>query len=175
MFGARSRSRMLVIVAALVAIAVGVVLGVTLSGGTSGPTKAQYVVKADAICKTAKTRTTPLIREIAASVASLEGGSGNVQALATLVDRLHTEAAADLARLRALAQPSGDHAAIERFLQPLTSVVDAMGKAVSALRGGQPLQAVGLLQQMQSTAQQFTSAAQGYGVTQCSQLLSALG
>jgi len=169
------RFRAFVIVIALAAIAGGVVLGVTLSTGSSGPTKAQYVGRADAICAAAKAQTTSEIKQIAASAASLASGSqASAQKLATLLQQLHTATAADLARLRALAQPSGDHAAIERFLKPLGSVVHALSEAASALRGSQPLQALGLLEQLQPTAQQLTSAARAYGLGACSQLLSAL-
>ena len=166
----------MVIVIALAVIVVGVVLGITLSTGSSGPTKAQYISRADAICATAKARTTPIVKQIATAAASLAGGGpGSAKKLATLLAQLHTAAAADLARLRGLTQPSGEHAAIERFLTPLTSVVDAIGTAASTLRGSQPLQAVGSLQQLQPTVQQFTSAAQAYGLSDCSQLLGTLG
>jgi hypothetical protein len=54
-------------------------------------------------------------------------------------------------------------------------VVDAIGEAASTLRGSQPLQALGLLQQVQPAARQLTSAAEAYGLRECSKLLSALG
>lgn len=165
----------MVIAIVLVAAVVGVVLGVTLSGGRGGPSKATYLGRADAICKTARSQTDPLIKQIAVTAASLASGAqGSAQKLAALAEKLHAEAAADLARLRALAQPSGDHAAIERFLTPLHTVVAAIGMAASVLRGGQPLQALGLLQAVQPAAQQLTSAARAYGLADCSRLLAAL-
>jgi hypothetical protein len=161
---------------ALTAIVVGVVLGVTLSGGNSGPTKAQYTAKADAICKTATSQAAPLIKQITPLAASLAtGATASAQKLASLLGQLHTDTAGDLARLRALAQPSSDHAAINRFLKPLTSVVDAIATAASTLRGSNPAQALGGLEQLQPTAGQVTSAAHAYGLTQCGQLFSALG
>jgi hypothetical protein len=100
---------------------------------------------ADAICKQAKTRTASLIGEITTSAASLAAGtSGSAQRLATLLDQLRAESSADLAKLRAFAQPSGDHAAIQRFLQPLGTVVAASGQAAATLRSRQPLQALAL-------------------------------
>ena len=46
----------MVIAIALVAGRVGVVLGVTLGGGRGGPSKAIFVGRAGAICKTARWR-----------------------------------------------------------------------------------------------------------------------
>jgi len=161
---------------ALIAIVVGVALGVTLSGGSSGLTKAQYTAKADALCKSATSQTTPLIKQVVPLAASLAtGATASAQKLASLLGQLHTVTAAGLARLRALAQPSSDHAAINRFLKPLTSVVDAIATAVSMLRGSNPAQALGELEQLQPTAGQVTSAAHAYGLAQCGQLFSALG
>ncbi|MFI4985493.1 MAG: hypothetical protein ACHP93_04140 [Solirubrobacterales bacterium] len=156
--------------------AVGGLLVLAGCGGSSGPSKAQYVAKADAICTTAHTQTAPLIQQVTAAGASLaSGGAPSARRLATVVRRLHDVAASGLARLRALRQPSGDHAAIERFLAPLASVVDAIGQAATALGSGQAPQALGLLQQVQPVAQQVTSAAQTYGLQQCGSVLSALG
>lgn len=163
----------------ITAVAVSGLLALAGCGGSSGPSKAQYVAKADAICTTAHTQTAPLIQQVAAAGASLaSGGAGaasGARRLASVVQRLHDVAAAGLAQLRALRQPSGDHAAIERFLTPLASVVDAIGQAATALGSGQAPQALALLQQVAPVAQQVASAAQAYGLTQCGSVVSALG
>lgn len=160
----------------LIAVVVGVVLGVTLSGGSGGTTKAQYVSRADVICVTTRSEISPLIKRIVTAAASLAaGGGGSAQQLAPLVERLHDETAAGLSELRALKQPAGARAAIEGFLRPLGRVVDALSAADQDLISGQPLQALALLQEMQPTAAQVRAAAQVYGLTDCSQLLSALG
>lgn len=145
-------------------------------GGGGGPSKSQYIAKADAICHAAQTQTAPLVQQVSATGAALAtGGAGSAQRLATTVQRLHDVAAGSLAQLRALRQPSGDHAAIERFLTPLASVVDAMRQAAAALGSGQAPQAFALLQQLQPVAHQVTNAAQAYGLRQCGSVLSPLG
>ena len=88
---------------------------------------------------------------------------------------MHTAAAGSLAQLQRLKQPSGDHAAIERFLTPLGRVVDAIGKAAVAVGSGQVPAALGLLEQAGPVAEDATAAAQAYGMRQCETVLAALG
>jgi len=166
------------VVAAVVAVAVvvGVVLAVTLSSGggkPSGPTKAQYLARADAICKTTAAKINPLIgRAKADAPALLTGGSG--AQLVPIFRRLEAAAAGGLAQLRALPEPSGDHAAIQAFLVPLGGVVTALGDAAGDLGSGNTGKAIQLFTQTLQIAPQVTSAAQAYGYTACSQLVAAL-
>ena len=151
-------------------------VGCGSSSSSSGPTKAQYVAKADAICSAAGAKTAPLISKLVAGGASLASGSASgARELAPVLAKLHDEAAASLAQLRALKQPKGEAAKIESYLSPLTNVVAAAGQAAASLRAGQAAPALGLLGQVQSDAQQATSAAQAYGVAPCGSVLSALG
>ena len=92
-----------------------------------------------------------------------------------MLAQLHDTAAGSLAQLRALSRPKGENTKIEGFLSPLTDVVEAAGQAASSLDAGQASAALGLLAQVQSDAQQATSAAQAYGVAPCGSVLSALG
>jgi len=161
-------------VAAVAALAS--VLALAGCGGSSGPAKSQFVTKADAICQATQTQATPLIHQITAGgVALATGGASAARQIAPAVHRLHTVAAGGLARLKALAQPSGAKAAIQKFLTPLAKVVDTIDKAAAALSQGQGPQALGLLQQAQPLAQQVTSAATAYGLPRCGSILSALG
>ena len=105
----------------------------------------------------------------------MSGGASSARRLAKVVQRLHAVAADGLAKLQALRQPSGDHAAIERFLTPLATVVDAIGQAAAALRSGQAPEALALLQRAQPVSQQVTGAAQAHGLRQCESVVSALG
>ena len=152
------------------------VLALAGCGGSSAPAKSQFVTKADAICKTTRTQITPLIHQITAGGAALvTGGATAAHQIAPAVQRLHTVAAGGLTKLKALSQPSGSHTAIQKFLTPLATVVDAIGKAAVALSQGQGPQALALLQQAQPLAQQVTSAATAYGLPQCESIVSALG
>lgn len=156
--------------------AIAAVLAGCGSSSNSGVTKAQYVAKADAICKAAAAQTGPIVgRIIAAGPALASANAKTAKEIAPLVGRLHEQAASSLAQLRALKEPNADHSGIERFLSPLTNVVGAVGQAASTLRAGQGSAALGLLAQVQPEAQQAASAAQAYGVGPCGSVLSALG
>jgi len=158
--------------AAALTLALALVLG---GCGSSAPTKSQYIAKAGAICATASTQTAPLIKQVTASAVALStGGASAVARLASAVSQLHTVAASNLEKLQKLEQPSGDHAAIERFLTPFAGVVSAIDQAATALGKGQAQQALGLLEQIRPSAEQATSAAHAYGLTQCETVLSAL-
>jgi hypothetical protein len=157
-------------------LAIGGVLGLSGCGGSSGPSKSAYIAKANAICQTAHSQTTPLIKQVTSLAGSLSSGSSSApQRLAGTLSRLHTVAAGYLAQLQRLKQPSGDHAAIERFLTPLAQVVDAIGKAAVAIGSGQVPAALGLLEQASPVAQDATAAAHAYGMHQCETVLAALG
>lgn len=141
-------------------------------GGGGGASRAAYIARADRICAAARTQGGPLVAQLtAAATGSLS--SGSAAELAGVVGQLHAIEAHALAQLRALAQPSGDHDAIERFLGPSSQVVDAMSQAQAALSRGDLTGALGLLQQTQATAQQAKSAADSYGFKQCGLVLSA--
>jgi len=151
----------------LAAAVAGMVL--LASCGASHPTKAQYTAKANAICATASGRTAPLMKQLIVTAESLgsPGGQSATQALAGDLQQLHAIAAGALAKLRALSQPSGGHAAIQRFLTPFASVTDTLGRAASVSAAGQPQQALEQLAGVVSGVQQTASAADAYGLRSC--------
>ncbi len=156
---------------------VGLLLaGCGSSSKPSGPTKAQYVTKADAICKAAGEKTAPLISKLEAGGAALASGSpAAARELATVVGGLHEYGASALTQLRALKQPKGEKTAVESFLSPLSNVVSAAGQAASSLSSGQGSAALGLLADVQSEAQKATKAADAYGVAPCGSVVAAIG
>jgi hypothetical protein len=166
--------------AVLAAVALGACGG---SGGTSttkstasGPTKAQFIAQADAICKTTEAKLAPLIKELAAGAAKLLAGtSSSTGQLATPLTKAHTVAAAGLTELQALAQPAGDHKQIEKFLSPLGQIVGSLATAAGGLSKGQSTEALAQLEQDQAPAQAVTGAATAYGLRGCETIFSALG
>jgi len=146
------------------------------SSSSSGPTKAQYVAGTAGICKSTQARLTPLIGKLAGAAAQiLTGGSGAAAKAVPAVEQLQSIAASGLSRLRALPQPAGDHAAIAKFLTPLSSIVDSIATVASGLKKGQGAQALAQLQSDRTLAAQITSAAKKYGLRQCETIFSALG
>lgn len=151
----------------------GVLALTACGGGGGGPNRSAYITKANAICQRASSQTGPLIKQVTSLAASVTSGRSSTQLAGTL-SRLHTVAAGFLAQLERLKQPSGDRAAIKRFLTPLAQVVDAIGKAAAAVGGGQLPAALGLLERAGPVAQDATAAAQAYGMRQCETVLAVL-
>ncbi len=167
---ARPGARALVLVLTAAAIA-----GCGGGSAATGPTHKQYVARADAICRAARTQTNELIAKIKALAPKLLlGGTAAAPSAPGLVAQLHHAAAADLARLRALAQPSGDRAAIAKFLHPLSTIVSEMSNAEADLRAGHAIDAAALFSNAIPTAQAVRSAASAYGFKDCPGLLAAL-
>jgi hypothetical protein len=161
------------VVALLVASGVLALYG---CGGGGGPAKSAYIAQANAICQTARSQTTPLITEVTSLAGSVAlGSSSAADRLAGSLSRLHMVAASYLAQLQRLKQPSGDRAAIKRFLTPLAQVVDTIGQAAVAVGSGQVPAALGMLEQAGPVARDATAAAHAYGMRQCETVLAALG
>lgn len=145
-------------------------------GGGGGTKKSAYVARANAICRNARSQTAPLITEVTSLAGPVSLGSQSAaQRLAGVLTRLHTVAAGNLTQLQRLKMPSGDQAAIKRFLTPLGGVVQAIGQAATAVRGGQVPAALGLLEQAGPVAQDATDAAHAYGIRECETVLAVLG
>lgn len=139
-------------------------------GGTKGPSKADYIARADRICLTTKTQTAPLVRQLA-DAASGSVSAARARRLAGVLGQLHTMGAGYVASLQRLDQPSGDRAEIQRFLAASREVVDALGQATSELRAGNVTGALALLQAGTPTAERANAAAQAYGFKQCVSVL----
>jgi hypothetical protein len=148
----------------------------TTKSTTSGPTKAQFIAQADAICKTTETKLAPLIKELVGGAAKLLAGtSTSTGQLATPLTKAHMVAATGLTELQALAQPAGDHKLVEKFLSPLGQIVGSLATAAGGLSKGQGTVALAQLEQDQAPAQAVTSAATAYGLHGCETIFSALG
>ncbi|HYB23497.1 MAG TPA: hypothetical protein VED41_06855 [Solirubrobacteraceae bacterium] len=143
--------------------------------GASAPSKAQYTAKADAVCQAASAHTAPLIAQLTSAAESLSSGNQSAaQELASLLQQLHALAASTLAKLQALRQPSGGHAAIEQFMTPFATLTGALAQAAAAAHAGEPQQALPELANAAPASQKMTSAAKAYGLTQCETAFAAL-
>lgn len=145
-------------------------------GGGGASAKSAYIAKANAVCQSARSQTAPLIAQVTSLAGSLGSPSApTMQGLASKLRRLHIAAAEYLAQLQRLKQPPGGHSAIQKFLTPLAHIVDAIGKAATAVGSGQAPTALSLLEQAVPMAQDVTAAAHAYGMRECETVLSALG
>ena len=144
-------------------------------GGSSGPTKAQFDSKANAICKNAAAQTAPLEKAVATGVPALAtGATSALGTLTTDLGKIHTDASAALAKLRALKQPSGASKQIGKFLTPLSSIIDSIGKGATALGQRNAAAAISALEGAQALPRQIATAAGDYGLTQCGAIFSSL-
>jgi hypothetical protein len=146
------------------------------SSSSSGPSKAQYVAKADAICNAASNKTAALISRIASAAPALASGSPKAaREIAPTLKQVQEEGAASLAELRALKQPKGDKKAIEGFLSPLTNIVTAIGQAAGSFSAGQPSTALSQLANVQGDVERGIGAARAYGVGRCAGVGELIG
>ena len=144
-------------------------------GGDGGPTKAEYIARADRICQATKAETAPLVQQLTAAAGSGSVTTAQARKLARVAGRLQTMGAAYVARLKALDRPSGDTGDVDRFLTSSGQVVDALGRAAAALKTGNVTGALGLLQANTVTAAAAGSAAQAYGFKECVSVLPSGG
>jgi len=161
--------------ASAVALLAGCALALAACG-SSGPSKSEYIAKANPICESARAQTGPLIQEVTkAAVGLAKGQASAVAQLSSGIGALHAIAVSAQEKLEKLKQPSGAHAAIEKFLKPFSEVVDSLAQAATMFGKGQAQQGFALLEQIRPASQLATSGAQAYGLTQCQTVLSALG
>jgi len=152
-------------------------LGVAGCGGSSSPstqatstpaaapTKAAFILQADAICKAHKTQEAPLESQLGAL--SNESDATAESTGPPLMNKLATMAQSDLAQLQALPEPTGDQAV-------LTSAWNAQAKTIADLQNAAAALGNADLQGFQSdiaagnTASAAASGiAQGYGFKVC--------
>ncbi|MGH2843744.1 MAG: hypothetical protein ACRDKL_09195 [Solirubrobacteraceae bacterium] len=142
--------------------------------GSSSLTKADYNVKANAICRTAGSKTGPLITRLTAAAESLmsSGGHSASPALIGELRQLHGTAASTLAKLRALKPPTSGR--IDQFLTPFATVTAALGHATEDAGAGRLQKALLEMEAVAPTSQRMTSAAKAAGLTACANALAAV-
>lgn len=155
----------------LIAGALVLAVGGCGGGGDKGPTHAQFVARADRICREAAVQARPSLLQLSTGLTSISPAS--VRRLAPAGERLHAVSRAYLARLGALERPSADNARIERFLALSRQVSDAIGRAATAAGAGRTVEALATLQGVQQTARDANAAAADYGLRACARLLPA--
>jgi len=144
--------------------------------GSGKPTQAQYVAKANAICRSTSAQTTPLVGQLSSAAGSLSsGGQTAARQLAAALARLHAVTDSSLKQLRALEEPATGHQAIARFLNSYRTLSSALGLAATAASTGQPQQALAQLAKALPVSRQMASAASAFGMRRCASLLPALG
>lgn len=151
------------------------IAGVLLAGGCGGgggPSKSEYVAKADAICQSAQAQVAPLIQSLTAAVSG-SPSAARLRRAATIVGELSTIGTAYLSQLRALEQPGDDKTAIAHFLTPTSRVVGMLAEARTALGRGAAVGALGVLQKAQPLDAEAGAAARSYGFKRCGSLISA--
>jgi hypothetical protein len=134
------------------------------STGTTGNTRAEFIAKADALCKTAHTRQGAV------------HGKANAKTTATeLVPLLRQQAAIakSLATsLRALTPPAGDATAVGRFVHAVTELNVYSVALANSIHANHTYAARALATKLASWRQQETLLGQGYGYKVCANGIS---
>ena len=113
----------------LEAIVVVCSLAALLAGCGSKYTKSDFVARADGICTNA-------VREIRSlNPPSAATGQG-LRALSQYLDKLLPIVQSEASQIRALKRPSGDHAALDRYLSAQAEVVAEYRRLASAAKRG---------------------------------------
>jgi hypothetical protein len=101
------------------------------SGGSSGPSKASYVSQADAICSRGDVQIQSVPKP------QLTGSSAQIlKNLGSYVDQVLPLAQNVITRLKALKQPSSDHALLQRYFASLDDAVAKLHTLSTAARAG---------------------------------------
>ena len=129
-------------------------------GGSSGPTKAAYIQKADAICARGDTQIQSVPKP------QLTGGSAQIiKSLGDYVDKVLPYAQNVVTQLQALQRPAADQAVLKRYF---TSLQDAVGKLrtlAAAARSGNAAAVQAGAKALSST--QPDTLARQYGFKRC--------
>lgn len=100
-------------------------------GGSSSPSKASYIQKADAICASGDAQIQSVPKP------QLTGSSAEIlKNLSTYVDQVLPVAQGVITKLKALPQPSSDHAALTRYFASLDDAVVKLRTLSAAARSG---------------------------------------
>lgn len=136
----------------------------------AGVTRAQYIARADRICRATHARAAPLLRRLAARAGTLD--AAGLPRLAPLGRRVHEIASRYLLAISRLEQPPGDRDEIGRFLAPSRQAVAAIGEAAAAASAGRPVEVLGRLQEAQTAAAAANAAGAAYGFSDCARALT---
>jgi hypothetical protein len=136
---------------------------------TSGPTKAQFISEADAICRAGRQKLAPLQSALdrAAQADQANDTAANRAKLAVILRSSARTTLPVLAQLRALTPPAADRAVAARYLAGVASqiaLIDRLGQAVARNDQQQVTAVSQLLQQGKDAVQQV---ARNYGFKAC--------
>jgi hypothetical protein len=139
-------------------------------GGSSGqfasssapaPTKAQFVARADQLCRTQNTRLAPLSHRLANATSPKD--------VVALLNQERTEVQAGIAALRAIPEPAADHRAIAGIIAQPASELTVVAKTAADLQHGDTTAFQTDAAQLKTVHQNYEHLAQSYGLHYCGQ------
>jgi hypothetical protein len=147
--------------------ACGVLVLLTLvtacSGGSSGPTKAEFVRKANAVCRDGAAKIARLKIPARADVTNMPAAAADVVA----VQRR------SLARLRALAVPKRDKAQVEKWIAIVDQTIDQAQVSAQSQRDGDIARALAANLNGAALDRRADDLARRYGLVTCVQASTA--
>jgi hypothetical protein len=155
----------------LVAVISAALAGCGGSGTSSSttPTRAGFVARADAICKTARTKLNAQQASInaAARADQTSDTAANRHALATALNQDANIATPLLNQIRALAQPAGEHAVISDYVSGVGAQIGLVKQLATAIDKNDVQAAQSVSQRMAQGKASVDAAAQRVGFKVC--------
>ncbi len=135
---------------------IGLVVVALAPACDGGPTKQEYIARADAICREVNRRTAGLNRP------------RNKQEFVEYASRAKLETEKALSRLRELEPPQEDAELIERWLDLSERAVERLPEVVEAIESGDNQRVAEASAEIRAISQKVQQIARAYGFEECS-------
>jgi hypothetical protein len=146
--------------------ATAVIVAVAGCGGDDGVSKADFIRRADAICREGNAKVRALQDDIAAAQRSSDQRRVYAE-LARLTARSAQLSSPYVARLDALDTPAGDRDELKAWVAGARRQLDAVRRMSTAFRAGDDARIATLAEQVDALASRTNAFARRYGMTDC--------
>jgi len=130
----------------------------------SATTRAQFIVRADAVCKASEARLAPVLTTEASA---LSGKSPNALAGGEALDKARAIIRAGIAALRALPEPDADRAVLGQLFGAVGHEADALGTLATDYREKKTSAVATAENQVTAYSAQYRAIAARYGFKRC--------
>jgi hypothetical protein len=127
-------------------------------------TRAQFIVRADAICKASEARLAPVL---ATEASALSGQSPNALVGGEALDKAQAIVRAGIAALRALPEPNADRTVLSRLFGAVGREAGALGTLATDFRESKTSAATAVEKEVTADSSLYRAIAAGYGFKRC--------
>lgn len=149
-----------------------VLAGLLAACGSSHPsstvasaiTRAQFIVRADAVCKASEARLAPVLTTEASA---LSGQSPNALVGGEALDKAQAIVRAGIAALRALPEPNADRTVLSQLFSAVGREAGALGTLATDFRESKTSAATAVEKEVTADSSRYTAIAARYGFRRC--------